>query len=109
MDKGRMSDRVRQILAALAGLRFGAVEIVVHDGRIVQIERREKVRLATDGRALFVEVPPVHRGRRGLLRAAAQRPPSCSSGSTSSTSGSACSTACGSCRPRAWPPRRGRG
>ena len=29
---------------ALAGLRFGAVEITVHDGRIVQIERREKFR-----------------------------------------------------------------
>lgn len=43
------SEAIRQILAALAGLRFGAVEIVVHDGRIVQIERREKVRLPADG------------------------------------------------------------
>ncbi|MAY27383.1 MAG: YezD family protein [Polycyclovorans sp.] len=34
-----------QLSAALAGLRFGSVEITVHDGRIVQIERREKVRL----------------------------------------------------------------
>lgn len=42
------SEAVRQILAALAGLRFGAVEIVVHDGRIVQIERREKVRVAPE-------------------------------------------------------------
>ena len=33
------------IRRALAGLRFGSVEIVVHDSRIVQIERREKVRL----------------------------------------------------------------
>ncbi len=39
----------RQILAALDGIRFGSVEIVVHDGRIVQIERREKVRLAAEG------------------------------------------------------------
>jgi hypothetical protein len=38
----------RQILAALDGIRFGSVEIVVHDGRIVQIERREKVRLAAE-------------------------------------------------------------
>lgn len=30
---------------ALAGLKFGTVEIVVHDSKIVQVERREKVRL----------------------------------------------------------------
>ena len=34
-----------QIAQALAGLEFGTVEITVHHGRIVQIERREKVRL----------------------------------------------------------------
>lgn len=33
------------IVEALSGLEFGAVEITVHHGRIVQIERREKVRL----------------------------------------------------------------
>ena len=33
------------IADALAGLEYGAVEIVVHNGRIVQIERREKFRL----------------------------------------------------------------
>ena len=31
-----------QIVEALSGIRFGSVEITVHDGRIVQIERREK-------------------------------------------------------------------
>jgi len=35
---------VQRIEDALAGLRFGAVEVTVHDGRIVQIERREKYR-----------------------------------------------------------------
>ncbi len=35
----------RELLRALVGLRFGTVEITVHNGRIVQIERREKVRL----------------------------------------------------------------
>jgi hypothetical protein len=29
---------------ALEDLRFGSVEIVVQDGRVVQVERREKVR-----------------------------------------------------------------
>lgn len=35
----------KRILAALQGLRFGSVEITVHEGNIVQIERREKLRL----------------------------------------------------------------
>ena len=29
----------------LDGLRFGSIEIQVHDGRVVSIERRERVRL----------------------------------------------------------------
>lgn len=33
------------IRRALSGLRYGTVEIVVHDSKIVQIERHEKVRL----------------------------------------------------------------
>jgi hypothetical protein len=35
----------RAVLQALRGLRYASVEVVVHDGRAVQIERREKVRL----------------------------------------------------------------
>ncbi|MFN8546533.1 MAG: YezD family protein [Candidatus Eisenbacteria bacterium] len=35
----------QRILDALAGLHFGSVEIVVHNSQVVQIERREKVRL----------------------------------------------------------------
>lgn len=34
-----------QIARAVNALRYGSVEIIVHDGRIVQIERREKLRL----------------------------------------------------------------
>jgi hypothetical protein len=46
------SDVAEAIARALAGLRFGAVEIVVHDGRIAHIERRERVRLEeTDRRS----------------------------------------------------------
>jgi hypothetical protein len=29
-------------------LRYGVVQLVVHDGRVTQIERTEKVRLASD-------------------------------------------------------------
>ena len=39
------------IADALAGLEYGAVEIVVHNGRIVQIERREKFRLDSPARS----------------------------------------------------------
>jgi hypothetical protein len=35
----------QQILRAVRGLRYGSVEITIHDGEVVQIERREKVRL----------------------------------------------------------------
>ena len=32
-------------MQAVSSLAYGSVEIVVHDSRVVQIERREKVRL----------------------------------------------------------------
>ena len=34
----------QEILRAIEQLRFGSIEITVHDGRVTQIERREKVR-----------------------------------------------------------------
>jgi hypothetical protein len=33
------------ILRAIAGITYGSVEVTIHDGRIVQIECREKIRL----------------------------------------------------------------
>jgi hypothetical protein len=42
-------DKIEQaILQALKDLRFGSVEIIVHDSKVVQIERREKVRVELD-------------------------------------------------------------
>jgi hypothetical protein len=35
------------LLAALRGLRFGSIEVVVHDSKVVQLERRERVRFAS--------------------------------------------------------------
>lgn len=32
------------IRLALKGIRFGSIEIIVHDSKIVQIERKEKTR-----------------------------------------------------------------
>jgi hypothetical protein len=37
-----------RLLRALEGLRFGAVEIQVHDFRVVRITRTEQVRLETE-------------------------------------------------------------
>jgi len=39
----------RLVLEALRGLRYGSLEVVVHDGRAVRIEKREKVRLEERG------------------------------------------------------------
>ena len=40
----------RTVQEALRGLRFGSVEVLVHDGRVVQVETREKVRFADERR-----------------------------------------------------------
>jgi len=41
---------LQTILEALRGLQFGSVTLIVQDGRIVQVERIEKKRLARAGR-----------------------------------------------------------
>jgi hypothetical protein len=41
-------DLPTELLQALRDLRFGSVEIVIHDSRIVQIERREKWRFDSE-------------------------------------------------------------
>ncbi|MEC4889897.1 MAG: DUF2292 domain-containing protein [Nitrospira sp.] len=41
-------DIAQTILAALKGIRFGSVEIVIHNSKVVQIERKEKLRIGTD-------------------------------------------------------------
>jgi hypothetical protein len=37
-----------RIARVISELRFGTVEITIHDGRVVQIERTEKIRLPSD-------------------------------------------------------------
>ena len=34
-----------QIASILQDIRFGSVEVVIHDGRIVQIDKRERFRI----------------------------------------------------------------
>ncbi len=36
------------IRLALKDIRFGSVEIIVHDSKVVQIERKEKIRLGSE-------------------------------------------------------------
>ena len=38
-------DWVALVREKVAGLRYGVVQLVVHDGRVTQIERTEKTRL----------------------------------------------------------------
>ena len=38
---------VDQIASILQEIRFGSVEIIIHDGKVVQIERKEKLRFDT--------------------------------------------------------------
>ena len=40
----------RAVRRAVERLRFGSVEVQVHDGRVVQVETREKVRFADERR-----------------------------------------------------------
>jgi hypothetical protein len=40
----------RAVLRAVRSVQFGSVEIVIHDGRVVQVETREKVRFDEAGR-----------------------------------------------------------
>jgi hypothetical protein len=37
-------DLVQRVLHAIEGIHYGSVEIVIHDSRVVQIERKEKLR-----------------------------------------------------------------
>ena len=44
LDKRSLQTFEEAILDAVHGIRFGSVEIVIHDSKVVQIERKEKMR-----------------------------------------------------------------
>jgi hypothetical protein len=44
------SHLTQKILRALQEIRYGSVEIIIHDSKVVQIERREKIRIDTNSR-----------------------------------------------------------
>ena len=39
----------QEILRAIAAIEYGSVEVVVHEGKVMQIECREKIRLSQGG------------------------------------------------------------
>lgn len=41
-------DIARHIISILDNIRFGSLEIVVHDGRVVQIDKHEKFRIKVE-------------------------------------------------------------
>ena len=46
--KGKSSDELKWlelVIQQVGSLRYGVVEIVVHDSRVIQIEKTERVRL----------------------------------------------------------------
>ncbi|ESQ75626.1 YezD family protein [Asticcacaulis sp. AC402] len=47
-----LSEAERHILNTLRNIRFGALEIVIHDSRVVQIEKSEKTRFDVNGKPL---------------------------------------------------------
>ena len=42
---------VQELVSAISSLRFGSIEITVHEGRVTQIEKREKVRFTDSNNA----------------------------------------------------------
>ena len=51
-NASNLTEIERQILNSLQQIRFGSLEIVIHDSRVVQIERSEKLRFDAKGKAL---------------------------------------------------------
>jgi hypothetical protein len=43
-EKQKFGEVIEEILRAIEQVRFGSIEITVHEGRVTQIERREKIR-----------------------------------------------------------------
>ena len=53
VSKAREDSWERTVRLAVSSLRYGSVEVLVHDGRVVQVETRERVR--------FADPPPARR------------------------------------------------
>ena len=52
------ADWLELVREKVQSLRFGVIQIVVHDSRVTQIERREKTRIETREISRFCVRPP---------------------------------------------------
>ena len=52
---GAAPEWLRVVQQKVESLRYGVVQLVVHDGRVTQIERTEKTRLPSGGREAAAE------------------------------------------------------
>jgi hypothetical protein len=43
-EKRELEPVIREIVRAIHGVNYGSVEVVIHNSRVVQIERKEKIR-----------------------------------------------------------------
>lgn len=43
-------DLLREVLLALRGLRYGSVVLTVHDGRLVEVQKTQRIRLPLSGK-----------------------------------------------------------
>jgi hypothetical protein len=50
VDNNDSSAWERAVRRAVESLRYGSVEVQVHDGRVVQVETREKIRFTEESR-----------------------------------------------------------
>jgi hypothetical protein len=48
------------VQSQIGSLRYGVVQIVVHDSRVVQVERTERIRLGAEGTFIPSTNPSVH-------------------------------------------------
>ena len=67
MNATELEPWVEIVRQRVAGLRYGSVQITIHDGRVTQVEATEKTRLPVEGEA---ERTPPEAGRN---RAAGSR------------------------------------
>jgi len=44
------SELLTEVLRALRGLRFGSIVLTVHEGRLVEIQKTERIRRSTGGK-----------------------------------------------------------
>jgi hypothetical protein len=47
-EQKNITDKEQEILRAIKSVKYGSVEIIIHDSAVVQIERKEKIRFENE-------------------------------------------------------------